>query len=148
MTTCDRGVVAALCDGIVQRIGEPRYRLWFENHTKFCRDDDQLVVGVPNHFFQDWLQKTFADDVRAAAAEVFGQITAVRFVIDPELFQAARRAQEEQCVTAVVKVNAATEKGSPQVKAEEPRSEGGRKVASKQPCLFSEASPIENRAIV
>jgi chromosomal replication initiator protein len=53
------------------------------------------VVGVPNHFYQEWMQKTFADDVRAAVAEVVGRPLPVRFVIDPELFQAARKAEAE-----------------------------------------------------
>ena len=72
MTTSDREVVAALEQAIVQRIGEPRFNLWFARRTKFTWDDDQLTVGVPNLHFQEWLQKTFADAVRAAAAEVFG----------------------------------------------------------------------------
>ena len=93
LTTSDREVVVALEQAIVQRIGEPRFNLWFARRTKFVWDDGQLTVGVPNLHFQEWLQKTFADPVRAAAAEVFGESLAVRFVIDPELFQAARQEQ-------------------------------------------------------
>jgi chromosomal replication initiator protein len=93
LTTSDREVVAALEQAIVRRIGEPRFNLWFARRTKFVWDDGQLTVGVPNLHFQEWLQKTFADPVRAAAAEVFGQTLFVRFVIDPELFQAARQEQ-------------------------------------------------------
>jgi chromosomal replication initiator protein len=95
LTTSDREVVAALEQAIVQRIGEPRFNLWFARRTKFVWDDGQLTVGVPNLHFQEWLQKTFADAVHAAAAEVFGENRAVRFVIDPELFQAARQEQAE-----------------------------------------------------
>ncbi|HKI32615.1 MAG TPA: chromosomal replication initiator protein DnaA [Gemmataceae bacterium] len=96
MTTSDREVVAALEQAIVQRIGEPRFNLWFARRTKFVWDDGQLTVGVPNLHFQEWLQKTFADAIRAAAADVFGASLPVRFVIDPELFQAARQEQEEE----------------------------------------------------
>lgn len=95
MTTSDQEVVAGLGQELVRQIGEPRYNLWFAQHTKFTWDADLLVVGVPNHFFQEWLQKTFEDAVRAAAARVLGRAMRIRFVIDPELFQAARRAQEE-----------------------------------------------------
>src|SRR5205807_863641 len=42
-----------------------------------------------------WLENKFGDAIRAAAADVLGQPTQVRFVIDPELFQAARREQTE-----------------------------------------------------
>lgn len=94
MTTSDREVVAALGEAIARRIGEPRYHFWFEHNTKLSWGDERLVVGVPNHFYQEWLEKTFADDVRAAAAEVLGRPLEIRFHIDPELFQAARRAQD------------------------------------------------------
>jgi chromosomal replication initiator protein len=93
VTTSDREVVAALEQAIVQRIGEPRYHLWFDQNTKFTWEDGLLRVGVPNHFFQEWLAKTFTDAVREAASAVLGRPMEVRFAIDPELFQAARRAQ-------------------------------------------------------
>jgi chromosomal replication initiator protein len=95
LTTSDREVVAALGEALARRLGEPRYNLWFRQKTKFTWQDGTLTVGVPNHFYQDWVQKTFADAVAAAAADVFGHALPVRFVIDPELFQAARRAQED-----------------------------------------------------
>jgi chromosomal replication initiator protein len=87
--------VAAVAQALSQRIGEARFNLWFAGKTKFKHDDNHLVIGVQNLFLQDWLQKTFGDDVRAAAAETLGAPTAVRFVIDPELFQAARERQNE-----------------------------------------------------
>jgi chromosomal replication initiator protein len=93
LTVHDHDVVAALERAIAQRVGEPRYKLWFDGHTRFAWDGDLLTVGVPNLHFQEWLAKTFADAVRAAAAEVFGQAMQVRFAIDAELFQAARRQQ-------------------------------------------------------
>ncbi|HXG10625.1 MAG TPA: chromosomal replication initiator protein DnaA [Gemmataceae bacterium] len=93
MTSSDRDVVAALEQAIIQRIGEPRYQLWFARHTKFTWEDNLLVVGVPNRFFQEWLQNTFAEAVRAAATEVLDQPMQVRFAIDAELFQAARKEQ-------------------------------------------------------
>jgi chromosomal replication initiator protein len=85
----------ALGEAIARRIGENRYNLWFDQRTKLTRKDDQVVVGVPNHFYQEYLQSKFAPAVRAAAEEVLGQTTAVQFVIDAELFQAARRAETQ-----------------------------------------------------
>jgi chromosomal replication initiator protein len=96
LTTCDKEVVAALGQDIAQRIGQPRFAFWFEGNTKFVLDEQALTVGVPNLFFQDWLQNTFGDSVRAAVSEVLGRPVQVRFAIDPELFQKSRRAQEER----------------------------------------------------
>lgn len=96
MTATDGKVVAALGQAIARRIGEPRYRIWFDGHTKFNWDGDLLVVGVPNLHFLEWLQKTFVDAVRAAASDVLGRPMQVHFTIDPQLFQAARRAESAQ----------------------------------------------------
>lgn len=96
MTTCDNEVVAALGQDIAQRIGEPRFNFWFDGNTKFTVHEESLIVGVPNLFFQDWLQNTFGEAVRAAAGEVLGRPIRVDFAIDPELFQKSRRAQEAQ----------------------------------------------------
>ncbi|HLJ91731.1 MAG TPA: DnaA N-terminal domain-containing protein, partial [Gemmataceae bacterium] len=93
MTASEREIVASLGKAIAQRIGEPRYNLWFTRNTKFMWNGDHLVVGVPNHFYQEWLQSTFAEAVRDAAHEILGRPMQIRFAIDPELFQAARHAQ-------------------------------------------------------
>jgi chromosomal replication initiator protein len=87
--------VAALEQRLLERIGERRYDVWFAQNARFRWDNDLLLVGVPNRFIQEWLHKTFNDDVRAAAADVVDRPVEVRFAIDPELFRAARRAQEE-----------------------------------------------------
>lgn len=94
LTTSDREVVAALGQAIALRLGEPRYHLWFD-HTRFRWDQNVLHVEVPNLYFQEYLQNKFGAEVRAAAGDVFGRPTEIRFVIAPDLFQAARRAQAE-----------------------------------------------------
>jgi chromosomal replication initiator protein len=78
---------------LAQRIGPPRFKLWFEGHTKFTWDEGVLTVGVPNRHFEEWLQKTFHGAVASAACAVFGEVTEVRYHIDGELFQATRREQ-------------------------------------------------------
>jgi chromosomal replication initiator protein len=93
LTISERTVLAALAEALAQRITAPRYQLWFASNTKFRIKEDHLVVGVPNLFLQEYLQNKFGDEVRAAAAEVLDRPLEIRFVIDPELFQAARREQ-------------------------------------------------------
>lgn len=89
------GFERRLSSAIAQRISEARFNLWFRDHTRFVHLGDSVVVGVPNLYFQEWLQGTFGSEVRAAAAEVLGGPIAVRFAIDPELFQAQRSAERE-----------------------------------------------------
>lgn len=96
-TTSD-DVVAALEHALCQRIGEARYDLWFRAKTKINLEPGRLRVGVPNRFFQDWLQKTFATDMAAAAEEIAGEALDVAFEIDPQLFQAARQREAVETV--------------------------------------------------
>jgi chromosomal replication initiator protein len=120
--------VAALEQAICQRIGTPRYQLWFERHAKFTWEDDQLVVGVPNLHFQEWLQKTFVGAVREAAAEVFDRPMDIRFVIDADLFRAARKEQEECPTNGVTPLHHPEKhavKASGSGKAAEPVEESG-----------------------
>jgi chromosomal replication initiator protein len=86
--------IAAIQAAVAARIGAQRYQLWFAPHTRFRFDDTGLIVGVPNLHFQEWLSGTFGEAVTAAVTSVVGVAVPVRFVIDPELFQAARAAQE------------------------------------------------------
>jgi chromosomal replication initiator protein len=95
VTTSERQVVEALEQAIIQRVTPRRYKLWFEGHSKFTWEEGQLVVGVPNLHFQEWLKKKFAGEVHSAAAEVFDRPMDVHFAIDPGLFQAARREQAD-----------------------------------------------------
>jgi len=88
-----RDGVAALEQALAGRIGLPRYKLWFEGRTKFAWKEGVLTVGVPNRHFEEWLQKTFHAALEAAATEVYGETTEVRYRVDGVLFQAARREQ-------------------------------------------------------
>lgn len=97
MTVADAAdVVLKLENAIARRINEDRYNLWFRDHTKFVVREAELLIGVPNLMCQDWLQRTFGDDIRDAACEVLGAGYAIRFTIDGELFRASRA--EPECV--------------------------------------------------
>jgi chromosomal replication initiator protein len=94
LVTTTRDGTAGLEQAIARRVGEARYRLWFATNTKLLWDGVRLTVGVPNRFYQEWLQNTFTAALKAAAGEVFGTPAEVGFVIDPELFQAHRQQQQ------------------------------------------------------
>jgi chromosomal replication initiator protein len=90
----------ALEEALVRRLGAARYQLWFAPHTRFRLTGAEVVVGVPNLHFQEWLDKKFGADVRAAAKEAAGRTVPVRFTIDAALFQAARAEQAAVAVAA------------------------------------------------
>jgi chromosomal replication initiator protein len=90
---------AAFGQALSQRIGQERYEIWFQNKTKLSETEHGFLVGVPNYFYQDWLEKTFGSDIQEIAEELLGEGARVLFALDPELFRAARR-QEEQTAPA------------------------------------------------
>ena len=71
---------------LIERISGPRFQMWFHDHAKFVSAGRELLVVVASHQFQEWLEQTFGDAVRAAAVAVFGRPTPVRFVVDAALF--------------------------------------------------------------
>jgi len=115
-TTFEDRLEAAL----ISRVNADRYNLWFRGHTRFLLHDDALIVGVPNLMLQEWLQKTFGDDLREAVQELLGPDFPVRFVIDPLLFQAARAEQER--VAAPPASPAASPRAERPVRVERPKS--------------------------
>src|SRR5262249_36802929 len=132
VTNTEREVVAALGETITRRIGEPRYNLWFANKTKFTHDGDGLVVGVANHFCREWLQKAFADDVRAAAAEGFGGPPPVRCATRPERSQPARREEPARPVPPPRTVSPAPAPAAPTDSGDEPRPPPAAPAAAKR----------------
>lgn len=144
MQVQDDKLVAALGVAIAQRIGEPRYKLWFDRHTRFRWDDDILTVGVPNRHFEEWLQKTFVSAVRTAAEEVFDQPMQVRFTIDPELFRAARQEQLVEVKPVATKEVQPEPAAPPLVNSE--RRRNAKSTASKEsPTLFDNVRPRRTR---
>jgi chromosomal replication initiator protein len=127
VTTIELDVSAALAEAIARRIGEPRYRLWFDRNTRFSVNNDVLAVGVPNRHFQEWLQKTFGAAVCASAEDVFNRPMEVQFRIDPALFQAARREQ------AAVEAKVAPSPEPPPMPAVEPKKNRHAKPQTEKP---------------
>jgi chromosomal replication initiator protein len=88
-------IMAALGQALGQRIGVERYSLWFQNKTKMSADEASLHIGVPNHFYQEWLEKTFGADLQAVADDILGPGARISFALDPELFRAARQREAQ-----------------------------------------------------
>src|SRR6266853_2869590 len=118
LTHTDRDVVASLGHMIARRVGEKRYELWFAKNTKLSWDENEAIVGVPNRFFQEWLHSTFGEHVRAAASTLLGRPMQARFAIDPELFQAARRAQQQAGALKEIDQTEANDQAGPSPQAE------------------------------
>jgi len=96
---------------IADTVGPQRFKLWFQD-AKLKLHDDLLQVGVPNLFFQEWLQAKFTDVLSQAAAQVVGQDVHVRFHVDGELFRQMRSRQDDSSTSKSVIDNVLPEKVS------------------------------------
>ena len=67
---------------VAGRVGAGRYELWFRQHVRFVAGPDGLMVSVTSLHFREWLPQSFGREIEAAAAEVFGRPTPVRFEVE------------------------------------------------------------------
>ena len=77
---------------IGEAIGPQRFQLWFHSLELLDLDDQRAVIGTPNVFTRDWLEKRFKSVVEEAVARVVGRSLPVEFRIDASLY---RRKQTE-----------------------------------------------------
>jgi chromosomal replication initiator protein len=89
-TAIDKGPVSvdaaeAIANALAQRIGQQKYRIWFQNSTRFTCVEGYLKIGVPNLFMAKWLENHFLKDVKAAAFAATAGHPKVSFVVDSSL---------------------------------------------------------------
>jgi len=63
------------------RINKRQYDTWFGRATLEQWDEGQLVLGLPNRFYQEWFQSKFTELVRESAQTVAAAPVHVRFEI-------------------------------------------------------------------
>jgi chromosomal replication initiator protein len=90
MNGIDTDVVAAIAREVAAQVGELRYNLWFKDNARLEITDHELVIGVPNLFFQEWLNSNFLGPLRKATEMVLGRRLPIRLVVDGEMFRATR----------------------------------------------------------
>lgn len=77
-----RGLWRRILDGVRRQLASRAlYETWFQRVSFGCLAGDELVVHVPNRFFQDWHAAKFRDEWGHAAAEAAGRRIAVRFEV-------------------------------------------------------------------
>lgn len=82
MHETNQEVVSAIAREIAAQIGKGRFDLWFRDSTQLRLNGNVLTIGVPNQFFQGWLQTNFGEAVSQAAAGVAGCPVTVRFEVN------------------------------------------------------------------
>lgn len=86
-----------------ERIGAPRFDLWFNGKASIAESADEMTVTVGNTFSSDWLSKTFAAELRELAGErrVRFQIAQASADLSPEVLRdAAARIMKTEAAAA------------------------------------------------
>lgn len=94
--------VHAITESLAEKIGKQKFRIWFENSTKFSLTGDYLKVGVPNLFIASWIENHFLSEISEAVRSVTGIDAKITFTIDPELTGHQRRTQLDSQASSVV----------------------------------------------
>ena len=82
--TMNESVDLALHAAVAARLGPARYGLWFGEGVRLGIEGDAIEIGVPNTFFQEWIQGHFASSLTEAGAEVTGRPVRLLFKIEPD----------------------------------------------------------------
>ncbi len=94
---------AAIAEALSQRIGVGKYKIWFQNCTRFTLGEGYLRIGVANPFLATWLEGHFLRDIKAAVQSTMGHLPEISFTVDPELSGARRRVSAEAPVAPMAK---------------------------------------------
>ena len=82
---------ASVTKALAEKVGQQKFRIWFENSTKLTLVGGYLKVAVPNPFIANWIENHFLNEISQAARSVTGTEVKVTFTIDPELTGHQRR---------------------------------------------------------
>ena len=91
MDTVIMDEIGVISSALSEKIGEHKYRVWFENTAKMSFVDGELKIAVPNAFTGNWLEKHFMGDISFAANQAMEGDVAVSIDIEPTMAESYTR---------------------------------------------------------
>ena len=64
------------------RIADAAFQFWFDRTVPLGLDDGAFVIGVPNDFAREWIEKRLVGQVAEALEQVLGGAVEVKIVVD------------------------------------------------------------------
>ncbi len=65
-----------------KRINDAAFQFWFDRTMPLGLEDGAFIIGVPNDFAREWIERRLAQQVAEALEEVLGGSVEVRVVVD------------------------------------------------------------------
>ena len=76
------------------RLSEAAFQFWFDRTLPLGLEDGAFVIGVPNDFAREWIEKRLAGQVAEALSEVLGDTVGVRVVVDARAAELPQQSAE------------------------------------------------------
>ena len=76
------------------RLNESAFQFWFDRTLPLGLEDGAFVIGVPNDFAREWIEKRLAGQVAEALSEVLGDTVGVRVVVDARAAELPQQSAE------------------------------------------------------
>jgi len=80
-------------DGFVQKHGQSLKDLWLQHTRPLSFSKGLFVLGVPNLFIQEWLEKKYLKDIEQLFFEITGCSIRIMFKIDGYLYRIMKESQ-------------------------------------------------------
>ncbi|MEZ5125536.1 MAG: chromosomal replication initiator protein DnaA [Thermoleophilia bacterium] len=64
-------------------LSDAAYKFWFDRAVPLALEDGVFLIGVPNDFARDWIEKRFSGMVADALSDVLGGRIGIHVVVDP-----------------------------------------------------------------
>jgi len=84
------------------RLNESAFQFWFDRTLPLGLDDGAFVIGVPNDFAREWIEKRLAGQVAEALSEVLGDSIDVRVVVDARAAELPQQSAAAEPAAGVV----------------------------------------------
>ncbi len=81
---------------IKERIGKQNFDTWIKPVRFNLKNKNEIVLGVPNKFFRDWLTEHYLRQIETILTSISKYQVAVTFEIDPNLEHAAAAAKHDK----------------------------------------------------
>ena len=78
-----------------QKFGDELFDRWLAELTLVSASEDEIGLGVPNHWVRDWIRSRYLDQMTEVVRGVAGEKVKLSLHIDPRLFQQRRRDQQK-----------------------------------------------------
>jgi len=68
-----------IADGVRPHLNEATFKRWFSGIQLVSASDEELILAVPNHIYQIWIETNYMAVLRAAVIDVLGASPVIKF---------------------------------------------------------------------